>query len=133
MLLDAAVARLGRGEVLVVDSALGARVAAGVLHDVKRKLSAGALVGDNVSATLAPAIYSAVPGLWDSYRLISWLQPDARFPALAHAMAALGRVCESLSDAEQRLQRALSPAWLPSGLDADPQGHLLALNGFNGR
>lgn len=130
--MNIAIPTLGRGEVLVIDSALGARAAGAVLDDVKRKLVAGALVGDNVSAVLAPAIYSALPGLWDSYRLISWLHPDARFPALAHAMRALGRLCDSLGLAETRLQQPLSPAWSPSGFDADPQGFLLALNGFNG-
>ena len=130
-----AVARLGRGEVVVVDDVLGGAAAAGALADVKALLRAGRLRGDNVSAAIGPAIYRAVPRLWDSYRLIAWMKTDEIESSAAHLAAAshgLNAIVAALGIAERALRSPLNPAWPPLGVAPDPHGSLLAVGGFNG-
>ena len=167
--MQAVLARLCAGEVVVLDGALGAAAASGVLHDTKKLVSLGLLRSDAVyaeagvqmlaeltsrgsgektagrGASLMRTIYSAMPGLWDSYRLIAWLHAESTVvaplgaavrsrgtAALDAAIVSLRAVLQAIGDAERRLSLPMSPAWPAEGLQADPQGALLSVSGFNG-
>ena len=135
--------RLSRGDLVVVDDAFGASVAAGVLLETKRLLAAGRMhfeaprhYAPDMPSAMADAMYAANPGFWDSLRLTRWLAAaDAEaegLPALAHAIHSLEGLHAALGAAEVSLTSPLSPAWPPSGLQRDPTGALLSVSGFNG-
>lgn len=152
--MDRALRRLHAGDVLVLDGALGESAASGVLHDTKRLLALGFLRSDSVyaevgaqmiaemsagrsgstagrGASLMRMLYSSMPGLWDSYRLIAWLHAESSTytgSALHRGTAALDAAINSLrsllndiGDAERQHSLPLSPAWAADGLLADPQ------------
>lgn len=160
--------RLGRGQVVVLDDALGAAAASGVLKDTKRLVASGLLRSDAVyaeagaqmlaeltargsgeraagrGASLMRTIYSAIPGLWDSYRLIAWLHAESGVAAppgaavrsrgtaaLDSAILSLRAMLDAIGDAERQHSLPMSPAWPAEGLQADPQGALLSVSGFN--
>lgn len=161
--MDLVLRRLGSGEAVVVDSALGAGLAAGVLQDTKRLVAKGWLRSDTVYAaagaqmlaelsspggrsashgtSLMRTLYAAMPTLWDSFRLIAWLQPapsrgstarSTTTAAIDAAHLALRTLLHEIGKAEARLSTPLSASWPASGLAHDPQGALLSVSGFNG-
>ena len=131
-------AALHRGEVIVVDHALGARTAALLLADAKRPMAVGGFEAETAAdPRLGPAMRALVertPTLLDSFRYVAWHRspPFAAYPATAAAMTALRALVTSLGDAEVRLSQPLSPDWSPTGTVRDPAGCLLSLVGFNG-
>jgi len=157
--------QLHRGRVVVLDGALGDGVASAVLNDTKRLLSAGLLLADSPLAVADEAVratggaaalalrqmlgtvYEGAPGLWDSFRLIAWLDAQAlhswnaaasseqhrrRYLGLATAVSRLRALLSSIGAAELSTGKPLSPAWPADGLGDDPDGSLLSVNGFNG-
>ena len=164
--MQALLHRIASGEPVVLDNALGAGLAAGVLQGTKRLVAAGVLCSDTVyaaagvqlltmssptvwaSATtegsasgrgdlLIRTLYSAMPGLWDSFRLVAWLQPGSAqrhrgTEAIDAAIVALRTLLREIGDAEARLSIPLGASWPASGLAHDPQGALLSVSGFNG-
>ena len=156
--------QLHRGRVIVLDGALGDGVASAVLNDTKRLLAAGMLMADSPLAVADEAVratggaagatalremlgtvYESAPGLWDSYRLIAWLDATAldrwnaaasahrrRYLGLATALTRLRALLSRIGAAEISTGRPLSPAWPADGLGDDPDGSLLSVNGFNG-
>ena len=140
--MEHAIDALHAGTPLIVDGALGAGLAAQVLHETKVLLASGGLVADGTFAdaalalaarlrgtapppSISAALYASNPALYDSLRLVRWLGADSP-PGLRAATAALGALVTSIGAAERQLRRPLSPAWPPDGLALDPQGALLA-------
>ena len=159
--MQALLHRIASGEPVVLDNALGAGLAAGVLQGTKRLVAAGVLCSDTVYAAagvqllaemsspstegsasgrgdlLMRTLYSAMPGLWDSFRLVAWLQPGSAqrhrgTEAIDAAIVALRTLLREIGDAEARLSIPLGASWPASGLAHDPQGALLSVSGFNG-
>lgn len=160
------IAHVHAGGIVVVDDALGADRADAVLRDVKQRIAAGHLVHDGVFAAgalalvahlanaepfdasgMIKAVYTRVPTLWDSFRLIEWIPAAASGgTALASAVASLRgdnniigdavaslrSLCRALDAAEHSSGQRLSPAW-GAGLECEePQSALLALSPGDG-
>ena len=114
--MEAAVLRLRTGRSVVVDDAFGAQTAQGIVPEAKHLLASGRLQADAVhlSAEFRPMLVSK-PSLWDSLRFTTLIGEGVQEPVLAHAVRSLAAVASALSDAEQRSDLSLSPAWPAQG------------------
>ena len=132
--MDGAISLLRAGGVLTIDDALGSGTAAGLLLETKELLAAGVLRGDTPqSEAFSKIIYELLPGMLDSYRLISWLHPTDAHPALGRAIRAMQFLCFAIGDAEAAPHALAAPrVWPAAGVSLDPHGALLSVNGFNG-
>ena len=138
-MMRSALAALHRGDVLILDDALGAGAAAHVLSETKHLLRTNRLLAEtprsflpNVPEAFATSIYDLFPSFWDSLRLTNWFSgADEEQPALAHAIRALARVHAAIGAAERASGISANPRWPAQGLRADDNA-LLAVSNFDG-